>query len=259
MIETAKHTGGNWRGPLAWLNEAMKSTAKHDTTEDDWQHFYRAFEDRFRGSAEQIFDRLSSRYRARLRRLSKELTTAPRAIDLGCGRGEMIKLMEDCGFCSTGVDASPKMLAGNFSRAGSKVVSSDLLSYLKEQPDRCAEFISLIHVVEHCPPKVVFQVFQQAYRCLNKSGVLLVETPSALSLWASTRQFCLDPTHQNPVHPDYLSFMSEYLNFSRCELLQFDKPAQPEVPTISSDADPTLRSMDSWLYGELDIAAWITK
>lgn len=52
---------------------------------------------------------------------------------------------------------------------------------------------------------------------------MILETPHIYSLWASASQFYLDPTHEYPVHPVFISFLAEDIGFSGIELLSFDE------------------------------------
>ncbi|WP_336874060.1 methyltransferase domain-containing protein, partial [Pseudomonas juntendi] len=70
--------------------------------------FYRAFEDRYRGSAALITERLEV-YLPFLHPLLA-LDDEHRAIDLGCGRGEWLGVLAGQGFNAVGVDLDDGML-----------------------------------------------------------------------------------------------------------------------------------------------------
>jgi len=71
--------------------------------------FYRAFEEKHRGSRELI----KSRQRAYLPFIEalRSICSDARAIDLGCGRGEWLELLKESGFDAQGVDLDEGMLA----------------------------------------------------------------------------------------------------------------------------------------------------
>ena len=71
-------------------------------------NFYRAFEDKFRGSREEIIDRLKI-YLPFVTPLIDIYEDAS-AIDLGCGRGEWLEILSEIGVKARGVDLNQGML-----------------------------------------------------------------------------------------------------------------------------------------------------
>ena len=71
--------------------------------------FYRAFEDRYRGSR----DLIKSRLRVYLPFVEplKALYSDCIAVDLGCGRGEWLELLKEKGIGAHGVDLDDGMLS----------------------------------------------------------------------------------------------------------------------------------------------------
>lgn len=70
--------------------------------------FYRAFEDRHRGSRSLVKGRLEI-YLPFILKL-KDLYPNISALDIGCGRGEWLELLKDNGFFAQGVDLDCNML-----------------------------------------------------------------------------------------------------------------------------------------------------
>lgn len=229
-----------------------------------WQDFYQRFEDRFRGSPSAIKDRLATRYGQRIGSLLSKIssTGVKQHLDLGCGRGELLQICQELGWQSRGIDDNYSAIQRNLEQK-LEVSHGDILELLRSVPSVSLGFVSCLHVVEHCPPEYVFQFVREAYRCLVPRGALLLETPSLFSLWSGVRQFYLDPTHQRPVHPDYLAFLAEDLGFRSQQVLSFD-------PVISSDrcdflkfhsdeSQPRLQALNDFLFGAMDIAIWAEK
>jgi SAM-dependent methyltransferase len=117
------------------------------------QSFYRAFEDKYRGSRELIRARLEH-YAPFVRPLLPPSgapgtpVAAPAALDLGCGRGEWMELLREWGFETHGVDLDAGMLQA-CRDIGLKVVEGDALAYLRSLPDASQAVVSAFHVVEH--------------------------------------------------------------------------------------------------------------
>ena len=94
--------------------------------------FYRAFEERYRGSRELIRKRLQA-YQPFIAPLPGIYQPA-NAIDLGCGRGEWLELLQDAGFAPQGVDLDAGMLAACTER-GLPVTQGDALVHLQSLGD----------------------------------------------------------------------------------------------------------------------------
>jgi SAM-dependent methyltransferase len=101
---------------------------KKDAETDD---FYRAFEERNRGSRGSIRSRLRQ-YLPFIEPL-KLIETEARAVDFGCGRGEWLELLQEVGFHAHGVDLDEGMLAA-CRKIGLQVTRRDAVSFLRELP-----------------------------------------------------------------------------------------------------------------------------
>lgn len=108
--------------------------------------FYRTFEDKYRGSRSLIKDRLRI-YLPFIEPL-KNLYSDDIAIDIGCGRGEWLELLQENKITAQGIDMDAGML--QVSKAhGLDVKEGDGISMLQEMSDESAIIISAFHVVEH--------------------------------------------------------------------------------------------------------------
>ena len=178
--------------------------------------FYRAFEDRFRGSRELISARLVV-YQPFLRPLADAFQT-PKALDLGCGRGEWLEVLGDSGFDAIGVDLNEGMLAACQER-GLTGQLGDALSTLKGLPSESLALVSAFHLVEHLPFEAVQILVQEALRVLVPGGLLVLETPNSENLTVGTSSFYLDPTHLRPLPAALLEFVAEHAGFCRSKVL----------------------------------------
>ena len=204
-------------------------------------NFYRAFEDKHRGSRELIKERLRV-YQPFLAALHSQYPGAS-AIDLGCGRGEWLELLAETGFAAQGVDLDEGMLAACRQR-GLHVRTQDALLALQQLPDASQALVSGFHIAEHLPFEVLLALVQQAHRVLQPAGLLILETPNAENIVVGTTGFYADPTHQRPLPPALLEFLSEYAGFSRSKTLRLQEPlglaskAQLSVLDVLSGASP---------------------
>jgi SAM-dependent methyltransferase len=184
--------------------------------------FYRAFEERHRGSRESVKERLRA-YLPFLQPLAERQPGAP-AIDLGCGRGEWLELLRDLGFRSHGVDLDDAMLQG-CRDAGLSAERGDALVLLAALPDASQAIVSAFHLVEHLEFGQVQALVREALRVLRPGGLLVLETPNPENIVVATSNFYLDPTHRHPLPPQLLSFLPEYHGFPRVKTVRLQEPA----------------------------------
>ena len=184
--------------------------------------FYRAFEDRHRGPRELI----KARQRVYLPFIEplRSIYRDAKAIDLGCGRGEWLELLQDAGFDARGVDLDDNMLAA-CRELGLNAAAADALAALKALPDESQLVVSGFHIAEHIQFSDLQTLVQEALRVLKPAGLLILETPNPENMVVGTVNFYLDPTHQKPIPPELLSFLPEYYGFAKVKVvrLQEDK------------------------------------
>ncbi|WP_163649714.1 class I SAM-dependent methyltransferase [Modicisalibacter sp. 'Wilcox'] len=182
--------------------------------------FYRAFEDRFRGSREEIKRRVRV-YLPFVAAVAERHPGVP-ALDLGCGRGEWLEVLKDAGIEAEGIDQDTGMLQGN-RELDLDVKEGEALAYLRQLPDASRISISLMQVVEHIPFDALRHVVQQARRVLVPDGVLIMETPNPENISVGSCNFYMDPTHHTPLPPPLLAFVPEYYGFERVKVLRLQE------------------------------------
>jgi len=184
--------------------------------------FYRAFEDRHRGSRELIKSRLTA-YLPFLVPMTALRT--PAALDLGCGRGEWLELLGESGFAARGVDLDEGMLEACRER-GLDVATQDALASLRAQPDASLSLVSAFHLVEHIPFESVQELIAEALRVLEPGGLLVMETPNPENLVVATSGFYMDPSHLRPIPPQLLEFVVEFGGFARHRVVRLQESPQ---------------------------------
>ncbi|WP_171941112.1 class I SAM-dependent methyltransferase [Herbaspirillum rubrisubalbicans] len=193
-------------------------------TASSTHHFYRAFEDRYRGSRELIRSRLES-YAPFLDPLVTYGQVRPTAFDIGCGRGEWLELLNDHGFAATGVDLDQGMLDACQER-GLNAVKGDALEVLTSIPTDSVAVVSAFHVVEHIPFEALQRLMSEALRVLQPGGLLILETPNPDNLVVGASSFYLDPSHERPIPSLLLSFLAEYAGFGRQRIIGLQEEKQ---------------------------------
>ncbi len=203
---------------------------------------YALFEERFRGSPEKIAE--AQRFYLPF------LKDAPGPIlDVGCGRGEFLRLLRSTGVRARGVESNPVSAAACRS-AGLDVDEGDGIEVLSAK--RAGELGGVVafQVVEHWPPEEIFRFLQAARRAIAPGGVLIAETINADSL-SALRAFYLDPTHVRPVPAEALRFLAEAAGFADTRV-EFRSPlSDAERLHEASEND---RKLNALLFGAQDYA-----
>jgi len=184
--------------------------------------FYRAFEEKFRGSRALIQQRLE----VYLPFVQPVCAAYPEALvlDLGCGRGEWLELLQKHAISAMGVDLDTGMLEA-CQQLNLKVQCQDALESLKQLQDGSASVISAFHLVEHLPFDHVKDLVAECQRVLKPGGLLIMETPNPENFMVATQSFYLDPTHLRPIPPDLLAFVPEYLGYEPVKILRLQETA----------------------------------
>ena len=182
--------------------------------------FYKAFEDKFRGDREVIKSRLEV-YLPFVNKL-KETQSEAKALDLGCGRGEWLELLRDNNVVAQGVDLDEGMLT-DCQALGLQVETADALEVLKKTNNESLSVISAFHVVEHISFDNLQILIKESLRVLRPGGLLILETPNPENITVATTSFYLDPTHEKPIPPLLLWFLSEHQGFHRSKILRLQE------------------------------------
>ncbi|HEX8593764.1 MAG TPA: methyltransferase domain-containing protein [Pseudomonas sp.] len=192
--------------------------------------FYRAFEDRYRGSRELISQRLEIYlpFLFPLRAIYQDLPV----LDLGCGRGEWLELLCREGYEPSGVDLDDGMLEA-CGVLGLPARKDDALGALRSLPDNSLIAVTGFHIAEHIPFPVLQELVAEALRVLRPAGLLILETPNAESVVVGTNSFYLDPTHERPLPNLLLSFLTEHTGFTRSKIVRLQ-----ESPELRDENSP---------------------
>jgi O-antigen chain-terminating methyltransferase len=217
-------------GRLGGALARVESTDAAEMVRTRAEQGYVELERRHRGTEEDIAERISQYLRY--------LEGRGEVLDLGCGRGESLSILRDRGIEARGVDSSAEMV-GYCREKGLDVVEGDLFETLAEVPGETLGAVVSFHVIEHLAPDSVDRLVRLAYRALKPGGVLVLETPSPLSIVVAARNFWLDPTHQRPVHPASLQLSYRLAGFEPVEQIDLRPFADADrLPSLELEAMP---------------------
>jgi len=209
--------------------------------------FYIAFEDACRGSEADIRESLRV-YLEHLRK-SAAATGLP-VVDLGCGRGEWLRILKEEGFVVRGVDQSPAMVERALAY-GLEVEQGDAVAVLSQLPEGSLGGVTGFHIIEHLPFPVLFRLFAEVARVLAPGGIAIFETPNPENVLVGSHTFYHDPTHRNPITPTFISFLAQYHGLADIEIMRLHPyPESAKVP----GHDPLTERVNGHLCGPQDFA-----
>jgi 2-polyprenyl-3-methyl-5-hydroxy-6-metoxy-1,4-benzoquinol methylase len=216
---------------------------------------YVGFEDQFRGSPEAI--------RARLLEYLPIFSGATDVLDVGCGRGEFLRLLAEHGVSARGIDLNESMV-DVCRQQGLEASAADALSYLRAQPDGSLGGLFAAQVVEHLEPGYLTQFLDAAFDKLRPGAPIVLETINPACWFAFFESYVRDITHVRPLHPDTLKFLLVATGFQqlaiqyRAPYPEHEKLQHVAAPALGDSAETLNANVDklnSLLFTYLDYAA----
>jgi SAM-dependent methyltransferase len=209
---------------------------------------YADFEDKFRGSRELVRAR-AMQYVDFVRQSGAGSADAP-IIDLGCGRGEWLELLRDNGMMAKGIDTNGVFLDACRS-LGLDVIDGDAIASLHGMADGSAGAITSMHLVEHLTFEDMVALIDESLRVLRPGGALILETPNPENLMVATHWFYMDPTHRNPLPPEFLRWLVGSRGFADARVERLSVERDVNAPALMPDEVPGSASANAviWLLG----------
>ena len=177
---------------------------------------YVGFEDRFRGSREEIRSRLSD--------YLPIFASASDVVDVGCGRGELLDLLRQHGVAARGVDTNEGMVHLCRER-GLAVEQSDALGFLERQADGSLGGLAAIQVVEHFDQAYLLRFLETAYHKMRDGAPMVLETINPACWMAFFETYIRDITHRQALHPDTLRYLVQTSGFGKVDV-HFREPVR---------------------------------
>lgn len=185
------------------------------------------FEEEFRGTREEML--------AQYRSLAEEFAGNGPVLDIGCGRGEFLELLSELGVACSGVEVDPALVEECRSR-GLAAEHADGVAHLATLADASLGGIVLVQVIEHLTPQQAVELVALARDKLRPGGRAVIETVNPQSLYVFAHAFYVDPTHTQPVHPAYLSFLFEEAGFASVRIeWRSDPPGDDVLQEVPAD------------------------
>lgn len=216
---------------------------------------YQAFEDRFRGSEEDIRRRLEVHLPD-----VERVATGQLVLDVGPGRGEWLALLAEQGVPAYGVESNPHLAAHLRDVRGLDVQTGDAVAHLEAVAPGSLDLVTAFHVVEHVDTDALLALLAGTRRALRPGGALLIETPNPTNLVMGACNFYLDPTHERPLPPALTEFFLQASGFVDVEVRPLHPKEEADLSALRLDGvDATTTSLvaaalTKGLFGPQDYA-----
>lgn len=186
-------------------------------------------------------------------------------LDIGCGRGEFLRILKEQNIPAFGIDMYPEYVVEG-ELHGLDVRLGDGIAFL-ENADMRFGGIFAAQLIEHISFAELQKLCFTAYEKLVSGGYLILETPNPTCLAMFTSNFYLDPTHVKPVHPLLLAYVLREAGFSEVQTIYTEASHAGEaLPLIDSDGirnleevNRAIEQVSNLLYGSLDYAIMARK
>lgn len=195
-------------------------------------HQYVGFEDLYRGSEVEIQGRMTD--------YVEVFAGASDVLDIGCGRGEFLRLLTQQGITARGIDLNHEMVA-RCQADGLDVIEADALGYLTGLPDESLGGLIATQVVEHLPPDYLLRLLTAAVDKLRPGAPIVLETINPASWAAFFDSYIRDLTHMRPVHPDTLKYLVTASGFADARVSwRSPYPEESKLTPLSAELRATL-------------------
>lgn len=199
---------------------------------------YLNFEDKFRGSKSVITNRQKP--------YIKYFLNKKNILDIGCGRGEFLQLLEQEDVTCLGIDNNQEMIS-LCQKNGLNVRNRGLFEYLNSCQNNTHGGITAFQVIEHIKTNKIPEFVYLCFKKSKKNGVVIVETINPHCLQALAN-FWADLTHQKPIVPLTLKHIFKEIGFSKA-IIVGRTPVHPDAK------DFKINPPDLTVYGDYAIVA----
>jgi O-antigen chain-terminating methyltransferase len=228
---------------------AAASSDSDQINQRQFDSFYLAFENQFRGTRAEIKERVS--VYVPLIKKAKAGTRQTPLIDLGCGRGEWLEVLRDEGLFARGIDLNEFMVLECAERQ-LQAVQADVIPHLATLDSDSLGALTAFHLIEHLSFDVLAALFAESLRVLRPGGICIFETPNPGNIQVGSNRFYSDPTHLHPLPSDFTKFLMSTTGFKGVEVMPLH-PDSHAVP-LTDNAAPFDRFAHEMFFGAQDYA-----
>ena len=195
--------------PVAASAGVVRSSPAASTSDALDSHKYVGFEDQFRGSADDIRERVAE--------YLPIFAASSDVLDIGCGRGEFLALLREKGVTARGIDINRAMVEVCREK-GLHAEEADALEYLRALPDGSLGGLFAAQVIEHLDPRYLTRLLDAAFDKLRPGAPIVLETINPACWFAFFESYIRDITHVRPIHPDTLRYLLVATGFQQIDI-----------------------------------------
>jgi glycosyltransferase involved in cell wall biosynthesis/2-polyprenyl-3-methyl-5-hydroxy-6-metoxy-1,4-benzoquinol methylase len=126
-------------------------------------------------------------------------------VDLGCGRGEFLRLLAEMNIQGRGVDVD-RALVQRLQAEGLDVIEAEAVDFIRRQPEGSLDAIFSAQFIEHLESSQLTELLALARSRLSAGGVFIAETVNP-ECFEALKTFHVDPTHRAPIYPQVLLYL----------------------------------------------------
>lgn len=212
---------------------------------------YAEFEEHFRGKEEDIKKKFNVYTPVISDILEKFKIELINAVDLGCGRGDWLEILQEHGVYALGVEINDFFL-NRIKEKNLSAVKADIFDFLKKTEDDTFHIVTAFHIIEHIDINLRVKFLREILRVLKKDGICILETPNPRNIFVGSGDFYRDPSHITPFFPDSIQFIGKTIGFSDSISYFIEKDGLVEIDKYHFD------SLENYISVSRDFA-WIGK
>ncbi len=154
----------------------------------------------------------------RVKTYLKYLDGCEEVVAIGCGRGEILRVLEKEGYKARGSEMSA-VLADYCRDHGLDVVRMDPLSFASSLNDSSVDGIILGRFAGYVPVSKLFRMLRTCREKLKGKGIIIIEAPNPFSLYGIASYAIEYSENIYPLHPETLKLICESSGYSTPEIV----------------------------------------
>lgn len=111
-----------------------------------------------------------------------------RVLDVGSGTGYILQALQALGYTAEGIDADPAQVATAQTAGLDVTLNGDIAGVAETRPGEF-QVVTMFDLLEHIPVREQLDVVAAARKLLSDGGVLVIQTPNALSPIAAYQRY----------------------------------------------------------------------